>query len=184
MSLDPLTLTLPPHAVVLLIGAPGAGKTTFCHRYFKPETIVSLDRLRWAVSGDEGDQSATRDAVRIQGILLRSRISRGLTTVVDATNLEFTVRRRIRKLALQRKRPVIVYLFQESEDVCQARNAGRPRRVEPGILAMLHRKTPTAGQLAVEGFGDIRPIPPGALELTEPGPGAGPGDSLSDGNRA
>ncbi|TMB65167.1 MAG: phosphatase, partial [Chloroflexi bacterium] len=50
---------LPPAALVLLIGASGSGKSTFASRHFDADAVVSSDRLRGLVAGDESDQRAT-----------------------------------------------------------------------------------------------------------------------------
>ena len=43
-------------ALVVLIGAAGAGKSTLAARLFAPDEIVSSDALRAVISGDEADQ--------------------------------------------------------------------------------------------------------------------------------
>ncbi|WP_235437514.1 AAA family ATPase [Micromonospora sp. RV43] len=71
--------------LVVLIGAAGAGKSTWAAARYRPSQVVSLDALRAVVADDECDQDATADAVALLMTIVNARLSRRLTTVVDAT---------------------------------------------------------------------------------------------------
>src|SRR4051812_19951736 len=58
-------ITLPELSLVVLVGASGAGKSTFARRHFLPTEVVSSDACRRWVSDDETDQSATTDAFEV-----------------------------------------------------------------------------------------------------------------------
>src|SRR5690349_17780608 len=81
-------MKIPELSLVVLIGASGSGKSSFARKHFKPTEIVSSDFCRGLVSDDENDQSASHDAFDLLHYLVRKRLSRGLLTVVDATNVE------------------------------------------------------------------------------------------------
>ena len=46
------TILVPDPSLVLLVGAAGAGKTTFAARHFAPDEVLSSDAYRAVVSGD------------------------------------------------------------------------------------------------------------------------------------
>src|SRR3954465_14025452 len=92
---DPVVIELPEPCVVVLIGAAGAGKSTFATRHFAATEILSSDALRAIVSGRESDQRATRTAFSILNRQLAKRLLAGRTSVIDATNVTPFARRAI-----------------------------------------------------------------------------------------
>ncbi|MER7111164.1 AAA family ATPase [Streptomyces sp. NPDC000229] len=110
---------------------------------------------------DAGDQSATREAVALQDLLISARLTRGLTTVVDSTNVEARVRRGLVHHARQHGRPAAAVVFLTCLYTCEARNSRRPanRRVPSPVLRQQHEQTEAAVPLlADEGFTDIRTV--------------------------
>lgn len=81
-------IRLPELALVVLIGPSGAGKSTFALRHFKPTEVISSDRCRGWVADDENALDASEDAFAVLHFLARRRLSRGLLTVIDATNVQ------------------------------------------------------------------------------------------------
>ncbi|MGH9639585.1 MAG: AAA family ATPase, partial [Bryobacteraceae bacterium] len=81
-------MTIPDPSLVLLIGAAGAGKSTFAHKHFRFSEILSSDQCRALVSDDENDQSATPAAFEVLRCILVRRLRLGRLTVVDATNVQ------------------------------------------------------------------------------------------------
>jgi protein phosphatase len=92
-------IDLPQLSLVVLVGASGAGKSTFARRHFKPTEILTSDFCRALVSDDENDQSATRDAFEVLHFVAGKRLARGLLTVVDATNVQPEARAPLVELA-------------------------------------------------------------------------------------
>jgi protein phosphatase len=121
-------IAVPARGLVLLMGASGAGKSTFARRHFARTEILSSDEFRALVADDETDQTATPAAFDVLGRVLVHRLRRGRLSVVDATNAKPADRRALLALAATARRPTVAIAFDLPEAVCQQRNAGRPGR--------------------------------------------------------
>ncbi|MFI1503962.1 polynucleotide kinase-phosphatase [Streptomyces sp. NPDC020597] len=139
------TLPVTDLSLVVLVGASGAGKSTFARRHFKPTEIISSDFCRGLVSDDENDQSATRDAFDVLHYIAGKRLASGRRTVVDATSVQPESRRQLVDLARQYDVLPIAVVLDVPEEVCAARNAARtdradmPRRVIQRHIRELRR---------------------------------------------
>lgn len=124
-----MKLVIPDPALVLLIGPTGSGKSTFAAANFKPAEIVSTDHLRGLLSNDPADQSASAEAFQILNVIVNGRLSRRLTTVVDATSLLAPNRARYRGYAAKHGVPVVVVAFDLAPHTYHFRNRGRYGRI-------------------------------------------------------
>jgi protein phosphatase len=153
-------LELPADALVVLIGASGAGKTTFAARSFRLTEILSSDAFRAIVADDEADQGATQAAFGLLHLAARRRLERNRLTVVDATNVTRRARAALVAVARSTGRPVIAIVLDFSADVCRMRNATRAARtVGDGVidrqLAQLRRSLGAPRGLSAEGFDGV-----------------------------
>ncbi len=96
---EPRSLDIPELSLVVLVGASGAGKSSFASKHFKPTEVLSSDRCRGLVSDDENDMRASDDAFEVLHAIARKRLARGLLTVVDATNVQKEARASLVALA-------------------------------------------------------------------------------------
>lgn len=133
-----LLIHVPDGGLVLLIGASGSGKSTFAARHFDADAVISSDRLRGALAGDETDQRATDAAFRRLDQWLDARLGAGALAVVDATNVEWTRRSELIRRARHHGRPAIAIVFDLPLDLCLARNAARPRTVRAAVIRRQH----------------------------------------------
>ena len=142
---------------MLLIGPSGAGKSTFAAAHFRPTQIVSSDALRAVLADDAGDQGASAEAFRLLSIIVNGRLSRRLTTVVDAINLRAVDRRRYAALAAGYGLPTVAIAFDLSLDTYHARNRVRPDRVVAAEIleGQAARMKSVLGELATEGYVQI-----------------------------
>jgi predicted kinase len=88
-----VTTTLPDPALVVLIGASGSGKSAWAAARYRPEEVVSSDRLRGVVGSGEHDLDASVDAFGLLDQIVAARLRRGLATVVDALGVDPARRR-------------------------------------------------------------------------------------------
>jgi protein phosphatase len=123
-----MQLAIPELALVALIGASGAGKSTFARRHFLPTEVLSSDTFRGLVSDDENDQSATSDAFDALHYLAGKRLTRGRLTVVDATNVQPEARKGLLAVARAHHCMAVAIVFNLPERLCQERNRTRPDR--------------------------------------------------------
>lgn len=151
-------LTLPPAALVLLVGPAGCGKTTFARRHFAPGEVLSSDAVRRWLTGDEADQSQNRATFAILHRAVAARLAAGRLTVVDATNVEAAARRPLVGLARRHGRPAVALVFAFPEPIVQERNRRRSRRVAPEVVTRHWRTLAAAlerGALETEGFDQV-----------------------------
>jgi protein phosphatase len=123
-----MQITFPELSLIILIGASGAGKSTFAQKHFKPTEILSSDYFRGLVSDDENDQTATKDAFDVLHYILAKRLAAGKLTVIDATNVQPESRKPLLNLAKQYHCFAVAIVFDLPESVCQERNQQRPNR--------------------------------------------------------
>jgi predicted kinase/SAM-dependent methyltransferase len=152
-----MSLRLPDPCLVVLIGASGSGKSTLARRHFGDTEVVSSDRCRALVAGDEIARDADEDTFAVVHAICSARLRGGLLTVVDATNLHAASRRTVVGLAREHGRPAVALVLDLPEAVCQERNRARGERgVGPHVVRhqqlLLRRAIP---ELQGEGFDQV-----------------------------
>ncbi len=156
----PSEIRLPDPCLVVLVGAAGAGKSTFAAQHFGADEILSSDAYRGLVSGDPTDQRATRPAFAALHGALRRRLHDRRLTVVDATNVTARARAALLREASIAGLPAIAIALDLPADLVLARNRARPGRLAVpddavrSHLADLGRAL-ADGQLAREGFENV-----------------------------
>jgi polynucleotide kinase-phosphatase len=128
-------LGIPTPSLVLLVGASGAGKSTFARKHFLPTEIVSSDRCRALVADDENDQSVTPAAFEILHVIARKRLEAGKLVVVDATNVQLEARRPLIALARSMHVFAVAIVLDMPERFCVDNNERRDDRdVGPHVV--------------------------------------------------
>jgi predicted kinase len=124
-------VAIPEPALVVFVGAAGAGKSTLAARLFAAAEVLSSDAFRAVVGEDEADQRVTRVAFSILHRELGTRLAARRTTVVDATSVTAYARRGLVRRASSAGMPAVAIVLHLPPTLVLARNATRPGRIVP-----------------------------------------------------
>ena len=121
-------IEIPELCLVVLMGASGAGKSSFARRHFLPTEIISSDFCRGLVCDDETSLEASADAFKLVHEIAALRLKGGKLTVVDATNVQKEARAPLLALARRFYVQAVAIALDVPEEVCHERNQSRPDR--------------------------------------------------------
>lgn len=157
-----LKLALP--CVVVLVGPGASGKTTWALAHFPAEFVVSSDRLRAVVGWGEDDLDASADAFDLLEVIVRRRVARRLTTVVDTLGLNAEQRRSWKRIAQEAGMPCVAVKFDVPAEQCRAQNRTRQHPLPAAVVTSQLRAWRAARDLIdVEGFDVVIDANPGRL---------------------
>lgn len=152
----------------VLVGVPGSGKTTWLRNRGVVDPISS-DHLRFLLTGDESNQSVNGEVFEVLYSIVRSRLSRGLSTYVDATNTTRRGRERLLEVGMwfaQRARTRAVVMDTPLETCVkwnEQRAAAGGRRVPLHVIERMHRQLREEYPCVEEGFDRVDVVLPFTL---------------------
>jgi F420-dependent oxidoreductase-like protein len=168
-------VTLPSPCLVVLVGPGAAGKSSWAAEHFPAGAVVSSDALRALVGTGEDDLAASTDAFALLEDVVRRRLARRLTTVVDTLGLDADRRRGWLAQARASGLAAVVVAFDTPAAECRARNRRRAKRIPADALtAQLRSWRAVRDQLPTEGWDrvltpePVRVVPPEFLAAPAP----------------
>jgi predicted kinase len=147
---DPIKIA----CLIVLVGPPGSGKTTWARRNGRGAVHVSQDGLIDAITPDGFDYVYRPIYREAEDAVARAALQAGHTVIVDRTNRTRAHRERWLEMAREASCPAVAVIMTTSEAVCRERNAkrGRSRLSEERMERMLAALEPVQSD---EGFVSI-----------------------------
>jgi F420-dependent oxidoreductase-like protein len=165
-------VNLPSPCVVVLVGPGASGKSAWAAAHFPPDVVVSSDRLRALVGTGEDDIAASTDAFALLEEVVRRRLARRLTTVIDTLGLS-SARSDWLALARAHDLPCVAVAFDTPAAVCRERNRQRSKRIPADVLTgQLRTFRSVRAALPSEGFDSV--LAPDPVRVVPPSFAAAP----------
>lgn len=143
----------PNPTVIMMVGAPGSGKTTLRNdlicQYKVSQLVnfsdngkavyISADSIRQIMYGSEDVQGDWKEIAPIATFLFKQAChDRAKYIIVDNTNSDSKTRKHWEKLAIQHYREYVYVVFEETTTECLSRNAKRDRVVPVDVVLRMH----------------------------------------------
>jgi predicted kinase len=128
---------IPHFQLMLMVGAPGSGKTTVreqLQKQYPTLKVLSMDDRRKKVCGDANDQSKNAQVFGWQERELRKAMKERQSVLVDATNPTRRLRKVLWSIARENGALCSAIYFDLKLETLLARNAAREKRVPDDVV--------------------------------------------------
>lgn len=156
-----------PNGLVLLIGPPAAGKSTFAKKLLATyglgqEAYISNDAIAkelFGVTVDRGDKDG--EIFAEQDRRIAKRLTQGAVAIVDATNVRPEARKRLIAIANKYGQPVTAFCFRRDIETLLRQNQMRevhvPEKMIREYAGLMDQITEDT--LRAEGIGSVYEVP-------------------------
>lgn len=167
-----------PVGLILLVGPPAAGKSSFARAWVQrgeidADGVVSCDAIRSELFGGRFSVADDPAVFGEMDARVERRLAAGLAVVVDATNVLPHARARMTAWARQHGRPTTALRFDVGEDILLRRNAARPAPARVPDEDLLRYATADTSRAVLHAAGIAVVDVPGEAD------GAGPSDAAA-----
>lgn len=136
MNLDLEKNTENKPALIILVGCPGAGKSTWGKKFASDNNVeyVSTDEIRAQIGSGEADQSVSAAAFGIAKRKVSTALAAGKSAMIDATNVNPKSRKDWINMGRGAGAYIVAVAFEVPRDELLKRDAERSRHVGPEIV--------------------------------------------------
>lgn len=138
-----LSLKEPRAGLLIPIGAPGSGKSTYVQKMYPQLKNVSMDEERKRLCGDMSDMSKNQEAYENCFKELKNLMRNRTSAIWDATNTTKKIRRRLVDLARQNGVEVVMMYFDLPLGLVLERNRNRDRVVPEDVVVKYYNQMQT-----------------------------------------
>lgn len=129
--------------IILMVGCPGSGKSTFLKKYANDGQIISRDAIRFDLLAEDDDYFAKEEEVFKAYIdFIQSYLDKDVNVYADATHLNERSRNKLLDNLDLSKTSLNAIVFLTPLEECLKRNAGRTgrARVPDNVLTDMYNR--------------------------------------------
>jgi predicted kinase len=151
----------PQPSLLVLAGPSGVGKSSFAERLLPTADVLSSDRMRGLISGDESSMEVSGQAFALLHEVAARRLRAGRSVIIDSTALEVSARAQLIEVARTAGVSAHLLLLEGSRALCLEGQKWRDRTVpveaverhlalQQELVARIQSK-----RMAAEGFSTV-----------------------------
>lgn len=133
-------MALPPFQIIMLVGAPGSGKTSYRTKLYPHVPVICMDDERLRLCGNELDMTKNVEVFNNCFGRLCAAMRARQSIVWDATNIDRKYRRKLLDVVRKAGALIEMVYFDIPLEVLQARNAGRSKVVPDFVVEGFYKR--------------------------------------------
>lgn len=139
--------------LIMLVGIPASGKSSYAKENYKDYKIYSSDKLREKLFNNVNDQTHNDELFRYIHKNIIKDLQNGINVVYDATNIYSRNRKSFLNKLFNINCNKICIVFNVDIDKCKLRNSTRERKVPEKVIDKMYNKMELPS--IEEGFDEI-----------------------------